>query len=157
MRRPALLFGAALLAACATTPPPPLVPGTTLVWSAEDAALMTPGPVLVDVVASWCARCGPVLGRHAQAVAQTGGRVRHVAWSVDAGAEHLEGLLSGPSPRPTSLHDPGGRRLARLVAVTRLPTTLLLDAQGRLLVQHDQGGPLPDLASLLAPLRGPAP
>ncbi len=112
------------------------------------------GPVLVDVWASWCKRCGPVLASHARAVAESGGRVRHVAWNVDEGSEHLQAMLSGVQPRPSSRVDPGGRRLARLLAVTRLPTTLLLDADGRLVLRHD-GTEVPGLAGRLAEVAGP--
>jgi thiol-disulfide isomerase/thioredoxin len=96
-----------------------------------------PRATVVDFWATWCEPCReqlPFLDRLQDAYRDRGVRVVAVAFDEDRDA--LEEFLARTPVRFPVLWDKGGATLADRLAVTRLPTTLVLDADGVVRAVH---------------------
>jgi thiol-disulfide isomerase/thioredoxin len=92
---------------------------------------------VVDFWATWCEPCRdqlPFLDRLQAAYQDRGVRVVAVAFDEDRDA--LEEFLARTPVHFPVLWDKGGASLADRLAVTRLPTTLVLDADGVVRAVH---------------------
>jgi cytochrome c biogenesis protein CcmG, thiol:disulfide interchange protein DsbE len=142
LRMARVLALAALLAAACAGPRPawrasPLV-GSPVEIDARDlegrevrVAAGTGKVRIVDFWATWCAPCRdqlPFLDRLAQDYGGSGLEVYGVSFDEDRAA--LERFLDETPVSFTVLWDQGGAALSERLAVTRLPTTLLVDRQG---------------------------
>jgi hypothetical protein len=119
------------LTACAT--PSRLVVGERVALDADELHDRGGRPLLVDVWASWCERCSVVIRRHAGLTARSASPITHVGWNVDASASHATQASSGLPGNVVLVRDPAARRLSRNVSIDRLPVTLLLAPDGRIL------------------------
>jgi cytochrome c biogenesis protein CcmG, thiol:disulfide interchange protein DsbE len=139
---PALAALAGALVACAGTPRPtrvdvaqplpalrlPLLGGGT--WSSDDAR----GRVLViDVWASWCAPCQKGFPR-LDALAARRPEVAIVAISIDDDEAAIRGFLARHPLGVPVAHDADQTVTAEPLRIERLPTLLVVDAEG--VVRH---------------------
>jgi len=135
-----------LLCACAATPAsrPPALAGQRAEVLAPDLSgrevdvLATPARVrVVDFWASWCAPCReqlPALDRLARAYGPNGLAVYAVAFDEDRA--QVQAFLQGTPVSFPVLWDKGGARLSARFEVTRLPTTVVVDAGGTIRAVH---------------------
>jgi thiol-disulfide isomerase/thioredoxin len=92
------------------------------------------GPALIDLWATWCVPCLRTMPFYAKLAKDTGLRV--IAISVDvSGAPVKEWIAQHPAPFEW-LRDPDGVAAERL-GVIAMPTSFLIDAQGRVRARHD--------------------
>ena len=104
-----------------------------------DLASLKGRVALVDFWASWCAPCRksfPVLERFKQAYAPRGLEV--VGVSLDEDPDAMNRFLESVPVTFRILRDPRGE-LAQSCQVVAMPTTLLLDAQGRVVARFEGG------------------
>lgn len=147
MPRWPLLLVAALSVGCATPRPTPRsspLVGKSIEVAAPDLGGQevrvhaAHGQVrVVDFWATWCDPCRdqlPFLDRLSIAYAGQGLRVYAVSFDEDRGA--LERFLDEAPVSFPVLWDKGGEALSERLEVTRLPTTLLLDREGRVREVH---------------------
>jgi len=92
------------------------------------------GPALIDLWATWCVPCLRTMPFYAKLAKDTGLQV--IAISVDAaGAPVKEWIAQHPAPFQW-FRDPDGAAAERL-GVVAMPTSFLIDAQGRVRARHD--------------------
>jgi len=92
------------------------------------------GPALVDLWATWCAPCARALPFYARMAKETG--IHVFAVSIDADdAPVREWMRQHPVPFEL-LRDPDGA-VAEELGMKQMPTSFLLDADGRVRVRHD--------------------
>lgn len=92
------------------------------------------GPALVDLWATWCVPCARALPFYARLAKQTG--IRVVAISIDSDdAPVEEWMRQHPVPFQV-LRDPDGA-VAEQLGMKQMPTSFLLDRQGRVRARHD--------------------
>jgi cytochrome c biogenesis protein CcmG/thiol:disulfide interchange protein DsbE len=92
------------------------------------------GPALIDLWATWCMPCAHALPFYARLAKETG--IHVVAVSIDADdAVVREWLLRNPVPFEI-LRDPNGE-VAEELGMRLMPTSFLLDAQGKVIKRHD--------------------
>jgi len=104
-----------------------------------DLASLKGRVALVDFWASWCAPCRksfPVLERFKQAYGSKGLEV--VGVSLDEDADAMNRFLESVPVSFRILRDPRGQ-LAQTCQVVAMPTTLLLDTQGRVVARFEGG------------------
>lgn len=134
MRRAAL---ALVLASCAHALPvgAPLPPLEVRSLDGGKARLdRLGGPALVDLWATWCIPCARALPFYERMARETGLRV--VAISIDADdAPVAEWMRRHPLPFQV-LRDPDGA-VAEQLGMKQMPTSFLLDGQGRVRARHD--------------------
>ncbi len=147
MRRLVTAAALGLLAACATPHraawSSPLV-GRTLDVAVEDLGgrevrlAPDPGRVrIVDLWATWCEPCRaqmPALDKLARAYGGQGLLVQGVAFDEDRA--QVEAFLAQTPVSFDVLWDKGGARLSGRFEVTRLPTTVVVDADGTIRAVH---------------------
>lgn len=91
--------------------------------------------VFVDFWASWCLPCRQLMPR----IAELKGRypdVEVIAISVDANREKAITFLRAVEPSLRALHDPD-HSVADSYGVERMPSSFLIDREGRLRFRHD--------------------
>ena len=137
----------ALVAACAGSSPAvraPALAGRRAEVAAPDLSgrevdvLAAPARArIVDFWASWCAPCReqlPVLDRLARTYGPRGLAVYAVAFDEDRA--QVQAFLEGTPVSFPVLWDKGGARLSGRFEVTRLPTTVVVDADGTIRAVH---------------------
>lgn len=137
-------LGALLLLACSATPPAPtgpVVPDTrldTLEGDAIDLGGFRGQVVLLDFWATWCVPCVDALPAYAALRERHHGRgFEVVAVSVDESVLDARAFVDRtPLPYPIA-HDADGRLAAQL-GVAMLPSSFLIDREGR--VRHGYTG-----------------
>lgn len=92
------------------------------------------GPVLVDLWATWCVPCAQALPFYARMAKETG--IRVVAISVDADDAPVREWMRQQQLPFEVLRDPDGGATGQL-GIKQMPTSFLLDRQGRVRVRHD--------------------
>lgn len=113
----------------------PALSGPTLDGTTLDVADLRGGPVVVNVWGSWCAPCKaeqPDLERVAVAMRSRG--VRFVGINIrDFSRTPARRHVARFGVTYPSLYDPAGRLLTRFaIPAKTIPTTYVLDAQGRI-------------------------
>jgi thiol-disulfide isomerase/thioredoxin len=110
----------------------PLAIGTPRLVDAEGAARAigsARAPRLVHFWATWCAPCRRELPSLLDAARATGTEDRVLAITTDRDWAAVREMLGAPIPRAIVREEDGA--LARLLGVTTLPDTYLVDARGR--------------------------
>jgi thiol-disulfide isomerase/thioredoxin len=150
MRLAALMTGLAVAVSLGCTTPRasgrgPTLLGRTVELTASDlegreVRIAPPSgtrATVVDFWATWCEPCReqlPFLDRLDAAYRDRGVRVLAVAFDEDRAA--VEEFVARTPVRFPVLWDKGGARLADRLEITRLPTTLVLDADGVVRAVH---------------------
>jgi cytochrome c biogenesis protein CcmG/thiol:disulfide interchange protein DsbE len=91
--------------------------------------------VLIDFWASWCLPCRQLMPRIAELKARYP-EVEVVAISVDANREKAITFLRAVEPSLRAVHDPD-HAVADSYGVERMPSSFLIDKEGRLRFRHD--------------------
>jgi cytochrome c biogenesis protein CcmG/thiol:disulfide interchange protein DsbE len=92
------------------------------------------GPALVDLWATWCVPCAHALPFYARLAKETG--IHVVAISIDSADEPVRGWLQRNAVPFEVLRDPNGE-VAEQLGMRLMPTSFLIDAQGRVVKRHD--------------------
>jgi peroxiredoxin len=92
------------------------------------------GPALVDLWATWCMPCANALPFYARLARETG--IQVVAISIDNDDEAVRHWLFHHQVPFTILRDPGGE-VAEELGMKMMPTSFLIDAQGKVVKRHD--------------------
>lgn len=92
------------------------------------------GPALVDLWATWCMPCAHALPFYARLAKETG--IHVVAISIDAEDQPVREWLSRNQVPFEILRDPGGD-VSEQLHMRLMPTSFLIDAQGRVVSRHD--------------------
>jgi peroxiredoxin len=130
------LWPAALLAvACAHAPMTSLPALSVRTMDGRPVRLdQLRGPALVDLWATWCMPCAHALPFYARLAHETG--IRVVAISVDAEDDAVREWLTKHDVPFEILRDPDGE-VAEQLGMRLMPTSFLIDAQGRVVKRHD--------------------
>ena len=92
------------------------------------------GPALVDLWATWCVPCARALPFYARMAKETG--IRVVAVSIDADDAPVQEWLRRHALPFEILRDPDGKAAEEL-GMRQMPTSFLLDREGRVRARHD--------------------
>lgn len=89
--------------------------------------------VIVDVWATWCRPCAEALAFYADLQGAMGARgFSFVGINVDEDERATEAFLRDLSPGLLTLRDPGALVTGPRFGISRMPTTFVLDRQGRI-------------------------
>jgi cytochrome c biogenesis protein CcmG/thiol:disulfide interchange protein DsbE len=94
--------------------------------------------VLIDFWASWCLPCRKLMPRIAE-LKNRYPEIEVVAVSVDASREKAITFLRAVEPSLRAVHDPK-HRVADAYGVERMPSSFLIDREGRLRFRHEGYG-----------------
>jgi cytochrome c biogenesis protein CcmG, thiol:disulfide interchange protein DsbE len=92
------------------------------------------GPALVDLWATWCVPCAHALPFYARLAKETG--IRVVAVSIDHDDGPVREWMARNALPFEVLRDPNGE-VAEELGMRLMPTSFLVDAQGRVVKRHD--------------------
>jgi thiol-disulfide isomerase/thioredoxin len=92
------------------------------------------GPALVDLWATWCVPCAHALPFYARLAKETG--IHVVAISIDRDDGPVREWVARNALPFVVLRDPNGE-VAEQLGMRVMPTSFLIDAQGRVVKRHD--------------------
>lgn len=114
------------------------LPARDLEGARRTVAELAAGRVaVVDVWATWCQACGDSLVAWERLRERFDGRVAVMGISIDEDARQLPRFLSRAPVRYPILWDRGGSEALSRLALTRVPTVLVLDRAGRVRHVHE--------------------
>lgn len=92
------------------------------------------GPALVDLWATWCVPCARALPFYERMAKETG--IRVIAISIDVDDAPVRRWLEEHATPFEILRDPDGA-VAEQLGMKEMPTSYLLDREGRIRARHD--------------------
>lgn len=113
----------------------PHITGTTLSGAAFDSATISGRVIVYNVWGSWCAPCRKEAPALAAAAKATADRATFVGIDTrDSGTAQAQALVREAGIAYESVFDPDGRLLLQFPSLppSAIPTTIVVDAQGRI-------------------------
>lgn len=113
----------------------PRITGQTLDGTSFDSASLAGQVIVYNVWGSWCAPCRKEAPALAEAAKKTAGKATFVGINTrDSGTAQAQALVRESGIAYDSVYDPDGRLLLLFPALppSAIPTTIVVDAQGRI-------------------------